>query len=291
MRPFAAVLLACLLLLSGCAAGEQAAPESDAPAPQPADVLTLDRVTELAQKGEGLTWSDFSPYDGVDLGSGLHILKYEIDEHFVLYLSGGSLETPPAAVTLLSRADPDRRLDLRTAQPEDLAAFLAEGSCLKAPPDLTVLCGADSVQALEGGFSWRFRTGDGTETCLTADALHPLQAREETPTLSILPSAQSARDPLAASLSFAVAPDEVTVCCWSGDCWDNPAAESEALPVTRWEPEDSPFYAPVFTLTLKDEPCIYAVTATWSRCEPYGGTACYSFYAQPAPLSPVEIRP
>ncbi|MBQ3256040.1 MAG: hypothetical protein IJA67_01310, partial [Oscillospiraceae bacterium] len=51
--------------------------------------LTIERVIRLAEnKGEELTWSDFEMYSGRDIGSGLYIMNYEIDETFDLMIGG-----------------------------------------------------------------------------------------------------------------------------------------------------------------------------------------------------------
>lgn len=50
--------------------------------------LTLDKVIALSQKGDRLGWEDFAAYEGRDIGSGLYIMRYEIDGWFYL-LAGG----------------------------------------------------------------------------------------------------------------------------------------------------------------------------------------------------------
>ena len=53
----------------------------------------MEKVRELAEKGEELTWSDFEDYPYEDIGSGLYIYRYEIDESYYL-LIGGVPEIP-----------------------------------------------------------------------------------------------------------------------------------------------------------------------------------------------------
>lgn len=50
--------------------------------------LTLAEVVELSQKGEALTWEDFENYPSTDVGSGLYIRRYEIDDMFSLLIGG-----------------------------------------------------------------------------------------------------------------------------------------------------------------------------------------------------------
>lgn len=56
--------------------------------------LTLDDVVMLSQKGDALTWSDFERYQGRDIGFGLYIMRYEIDEIFDVLVGGVPNETP-----------------------------------------------------------------------------------------------------------------------------------------------------------------------------------------------------
>ena len=56
--------------------------------------LTLDDVLVLSQKGDALTWSDFERYQGQDIGSGLYVMRYEIDELFEVWVGGVPKETP-----------------------------------------------------------------------------------------------------------------------------------------------------------------------------------------------------
>ncbi len=90
--------------------------------------LTLDDVVTLAQKGEALTWSDFESYAGQDIGSGIHLMQYKIDDTYTLKVGGGHLDVPPEFITLES-AD-GRSIDIRT---EDVSAFLNP-----APAETTV---------------------------------------------------------------------------------------------------------------------------------------------------------
>lgn len=82
--------------------------------------LTLETVKALAQKGEELDWSDFADYPYTDVGSGLYVYRYEIDDVFTLYVRGGSTEVRPAAVEL---AAGEQRIDIRS---EELETFIAE---------------------------------------------------------------------------------------------------------------------------------------------------------------------
>lgn len=129
------------------------------------------------------------------------------------------------------------------------------GKTLEEPPALRVTCGDSSAAAWRGTCSWQW--GDrGME----ADSLHPLEAKEFMEPLVVIPGDR------VAELNFNLAPDEVTIRCWSDRHWNDPAAEGEELPV-----EDLSF-------AMKDGSYIYMVTAEWTTTEDCGGSACYAFY-------------
>ena len=84
--------------------------------------LTIERVIRLSERGDELTWADFDMYEGSDIGSGLHIFKYNIDDDF--YLEVGSFPTKkPSSIDLVSRADIHNKIDIRT---EDVERFISE---------------------------------------------------------------------------------------------------------------------------------------------------------------------
>ena len=80
--------------------------------------MTLEDMISLAQKGDALTWEDLKPFYGVDIGSGLFIMKYPINGDFELVATSGSLEGKPMRVMLVSG---EAEADIRT---EDVAAFI-----------------------------------------------------------------------------------------------------------------------------------------------------------------------
>ena len=80
--------------------------------------MTLVDVIDLARKGETLTWEDLEPFYGMDIGSGLFVMKYPINEEFELVATSGSMEGKPMRVMLVSGED---EIDIRTG---DLMGFL-----------------------------------------------------------------------------------------------------------------------------------------------------------------------
>ena len=92
-----------------------------------AKLLTLDDVVFLAEKGDSLTWGDFENYDSQEVGSGLYIRQYPIDELFSLSLSGQwdpASEDVPDAIILSARDGTGEVVDLRDGA-EAVETFIA----------------------------------------------------------------------------------------------------------------------------------------------------------------------
>ncbi len=85
----------------------------------PKEKLTLEKVKELAKKGEALSWSDFEQFDGREIGSGLYILEYDVDEDYSLCIGGGDKRTSPMYMNLIYEADRSKCIDIRTESIDD----------------------------------------------------------------------------------------------------------------------------------------------------------------------------
>ncbi len=81
--------------------------------------LTLEAVIELSHKGESLSWQDFELYKGTEIGSGLYILSYEIDDQYVLLVGGGSLQESPMYIRLVNKTDETRFIEIRDGNVEN----------------------------------------------------------------------------------------------------------------------------------------------------------------------------
>ncbi len=78
--------------------------------------LTLDDVIRLSKKGKDLSWTDFSPYSYRQIGSGLYIFLYEIDDTFSLWIGGTHYPQEPFYFYLnyLKAKEPSKcRIDIR----------------------------------------------------------------------------------------------------------------------------------------------------------------------------------
>lgn len=149
------------------------------------------------------------------------------------------------------------------------------------PPALSIIHGDATLETLQGSSSWTAQNADGTFTSSEIRCGHPLKAKQSMPSLSLTPSYLSHVEPFAAYLQFEVAPDSVTVSCWSEDCWGQPAAidKGESIPVTTVETPQTDATASIqYQFELKDGNYIYLISAKWNRSELYEGSAEYSFY-------------
>lgn len=105
-------------------------PEGDGPLPgeDSAEQLTLEDVLELAQRGESLGWADFQEFRYAEVGSGLYVRRYEINETFDLLIGGPGMPQAgeePMYIMLQAKAAPgwviQESIDIRT---QDAAAFI-----------------------------------------------------------------------------------------------------------------------------------------------------------------------
>lgn len=62
--------------------------------------ITLEDIEKLSEKGHNLDWNDFNKYSYTDIGSGLHIYEYEIDDNYQL-LVGGVTDSEPLYIKLV----------------------------------------------------------------------------------------------------------------------------------------------------------------------------------------------
>ena len=82
--------------------------------------LTMDAVRMLAEKGDALLWEDFADYTGNEIGSGLYIMQYDIDDTYAV-LVGGIPNEKPWYIYLCNRPT-EERVDIRY---DSIDGFLA----------------------------------------------------------------------------------------------------------------------------------------------------------------------
>ena len=82
--------------------------------------LTLEIIKNLSKKGEELSWEDFQTYDSKDLGSGLYIKLYPINDKYKLLIGGGSLKQTPMYINLTNK-NSEKYIDIRH---DDISKFI-----------------------------------------------------------------------------------------------------------------------------------------------------------------------
>ncbi|MBR6825661.1 MAG: hypothetical protein IKM59_03840 [Oscillospiraceae bacterium] len=71
--------------------------------PFSSDPLTLPRVVALSRKGRELMWEDLYSYKATDIGSGLYVMEFPIDDRYTLYCNGGKIIGSPFSVMLVDQ--------------------------------------------------------------------------------------------------------------------------------------------------------------------------------------------
>ncbi len=88
--------------------------------------LTLADVITLSQKGDSLTWRDFEQFEGKDVGSGLYIMYYGINDEYGVMVGGVPTETPWYVRLVRSQGeDNEEYIDIRT---DDVLDFLSKAT-------------------------------------------------------------------------------------------------------------------------------------------------------------------
>lgn len=93
--------------------------------------LTLDMLKWLVElRGEDLSWSDFMLYPCEEIGSGLCILRYPIDDTLCLVIGGTSPDIEPAYIRLAAVGEDgfitDNYIDPRTEDIDDFTNSLSK---------------------------------------------------------------------------------------------------------------------------------------------------------------------
>lgn len=93
-----ALLLCSVFLFSACNNGSN-------------NILTLEKVRFLSEKGGHLSWDDVEGYSFEETGSGLYIRQYHMQDHYQLVIGGPSLEKAPEYIYLVKESG--ERIDIR----------------------------------------------------------------------------------------------------------------------------------------------------------------------------------
>ena len=108
-------LVACFLALIftvGCTNNSKGISNVEEPRTSKSGKLTLDIVEILSKKGDKLSWEDFKVYDGKEIGSGLYIMLYPIDDNYEILIGGASPNEIPMYIYLVNK-DTEKHIDIR----------------------------------------------------------------------------------------------------------------------------------------------------------------------------------
>lgn len=75
--------------------------------------LTFKKIIDLSHKKQDLSWNDFDRYDSKEIGSGLYILRYEIDDSYYLLIGGNHPSQKPLYIKLIQTKNPENYIDIR----------------------------------------------------------------------------------------------------------------------------------------------------------------------------------
>ena len=84
--------------------------------------MTLTDVVELSKLGMKLTWEDLEEFAGRDIGSGLYVVRFDIDSRFYLLVGDGKTTGEPM-YAVLNAVSSGARCDIRES---DVEAFIEE---------------------------------------------------------------------------------------------------------------------------------------------------------------------
>ena len=144
---------------------------------------------------------------------------------------------------------------------------------LDEPPSLMVANGQSEAKAGMFGYTWERKTADGKAFVKIADSISPIDVADDLPVISIRPMYVSTINPMNAYLMFEVVPDKVTARCFDTRLNGENSVDIEILDAHI---EDGT-YCPDIILKLKNENCIYEITAEWNSYDEFGGSATYCF--------------
>ena len=82
--------------------------------------LDMETLISLADAhGDDLTWKHFAAYQYEDVGSGLYVFRYSINEDYYLLIGGGDLNSSPMYISLVSEHDRDKSIEVRSESIND----------------------------------------------------------------------------------------------------------------------------------------------------------------------------
>ncbi|MBQ8835400.1 MAG: hypothetical protein IJ001_10850 [Oscillospiraceae bacterium] len=131
------------------------------------EVLSLEKVVELAEKGENLGWEDFEGYASEEIGSGLYILRYEIDDVFHLRV-GGVPDEAPWYIRLCTNST-NEYIDLTTNDPLPFIQHYSGDYSASDIQDIHMENGYTVTDQQDAEISLSIRSSVLTDACYTEE--------------------------------------------------------------------------------------------------------------------------
>ena len=129
-------------------------------------------------------------------------------------------------------------------------------------PTLMVLAGNAPSQVPTCGYDWTVTNRLGRGASIIADAVHPLDAQADLPTVALSGGET-------ASLYFSLVPDSVTVTYWGAQETDH---ENSAQVETAYLNDTFRFTTPE-----AEGPLVFQIIAQWTGYQDVSGTVSYAF--------------
>ena len=95
------------------------------------NTLSIEKVIEISQKGDNLSWNDFEKYKSKEVGFGLYILEYEIDDKYYLIIGGRDSKEAPMYIRLVRNENKDDYIDIREENVENFIELRSSSGVLK----------------------------------------------------------------------------------------------------------------------------------------------------------------
>jgi len=118
LKLFIIICFITLILTTACSNTDIC--KTEEPKTDKSNKLTLEIVKDLSKKQDKLSWEDFQPYESNEMGSGVYIKLYPINDKYELVIGGGSFTQKPMYINLVDKAT-KKSIDIRQ---DDVAEFI-----------------------------------------------------------------------------------------------------------------------------------------------------------------------
>ena len=140
--------------------------------PEGSQPLTLtDIINLMAEKGNDLTWSDFEQYQSEDIGSGLYILRYDVEGDYELLIGGGDTSKKPDYIALIYKDDSgsdSAGVNLLTDDFAFVRDYINSNTPDRLPPKDFAVGGGDITQQVKDTIKTALANGFTTDEFIAA---------------------------------------------------------------------------------------------------------------------------